>query len=165
MLKIVTLPNPKLRERSTEIDRDFLLSPEIQTLIIEMSPKMYTSDGIGLAAPQVGYNIRLCIIGKEALKLDKKNKLPVEFDLILVNPTWQKTSRKTNIDEEGCLSVPGIIGKVKRQSDIEVEAWNEKGEKIKFAAHNYFARVIQHEVDHLDGILFIDKAKDIQEIK
>jgi len=165
MLKIVTLPNPKLRERSTEIDRDFLLSKEIQELISEMISKMYNSDGIGLAAPQVGHNIRLCIISKDALKLDKKNILPTEFDLVLINPVWQKTSRKTNIDEEGCLSVPGLLGKVKRHSDIEVEAWNEKGEKIKFSAHNYFARVIQHEVDHLDGVLFVDKAKDVREIQ
>lgn len=161
MLSIITLPTSSLRERSQEIDRDFLLLKKTQQLIEEMIPKMYESDGIGLAAPQIGHNIRLCIIGQEALKMDKKNKLPIA-DLVLVNPIWQKTSRKTNVEEEGCLSVPKTIGKVKRYSDIEVRAWNEHGEEIKFKAHGYFARVIQHEVDHLDGVLFIDKAKNIK---
>lgn len=154
MLKIITLPVASLRERSKEIDRDFLLSDEIQKLMTEMIETMYHDDGIGLAAPQIGQNIRLCVIGKEA---DKKLK----EDLILVNPVWEKTSKKTNVDVEGCLSVPRTFGKVKRFSQIYVTALSKDGDKIEFEANNFLARVTQHEVDHLDGILFIDKATDI----
>src|SRR3989339_651210 len=154
MLSIVTLPNKILRTRSKELDPDILLSKEIQELTKEMIPIMYTSDGIGLAAPQVGKNIRLCIIGKEATpeKVD---------DLVLVNPIWTKLSRKKLIDVEGCLSVPKTFGRVSRYKDIVVNALDKSGKEIKFEAHDFFARVIQHEVDHLDGILFIDKAKGI----
>ena len=156
ILTIVKLPTPSLRERSQEIDRNLLLSEEIQQLIRNMVPTMYDDDGIGLAAPQVGENIRVCVVGKEADPTLKK-------DLILVNPVWIKNNRKTHIDYEGCLSVPKKFGKVKRYTDIHVNAWNEQGESVSFDAKNFFARVIQHEVDHLDGILFIDKATDIYE--
>jgi len=161
MLSIITYPAPSLHEKSIEIDLDLILSKKIQTLIKEMLKTMYDNDGIGIAGPQVDKNIRLCIIGKESLKIGKqKNELPIE-DLILINPVWQKTSRKKIIDTEGCLSVPKTFGKVRRYRDILVDAYNSKGEKIIFEAHDFLARVIQHEVDHLDGILFIDKAKNI----
>lgn len=158
MLKIVTLPTPSLRERSKEVDRDFLLLPKTQKLIDEMIPAMYQYDGIGLAAPQIDHNIRVCVIGKAA---DKKLK----EDLILVNPVWEKISRKKNSDTEGCLSVPNIFGKVVRCSDIHVEALDRNGNKLSFDAKKFFARVIQHECDHLNGILFIDKATEMYEAK
>ena len=79
---------------------------------------------------------------------------------MLINPKWEKISRKKNTDVEGCLSVPKIFGKVTRYSNIQVEAMDRAGKKISFPAKNFFARVIQHETDHLDGILFIDKARD-----
>ncbi|MDP2693011.1 MAG: peptide deformylase [bacterium] len=154
MLDIVTLPTKSLREKSKEIDLDFLLSTETQKLIDEMILKMYKSDGIGLAAPQVGHNIRICIIGKDYEKKMKE-------DLILINPTWIKTSKKKNTEMEGCLSVPYTFGKVVRLTNIDVEALDRQGNKISFSAKKFLARVIQHEVDHLDGILFVDKATDI----
>lgn len=154
MLKIVTLPTKSLRERSKEVDHKLLMSEEIQKFIDELVPMMHKSDGVGLAAPQVGNNVRICVIAKMA---DKK----LTEDLVLVNPVWEKTSKKKNIDTEGCLSVPNTFGKVNRYSDIHVTAWNRFGEKISFEAHKFFARVIQHESDHLNGVLFIDKANDI----
>jgi peptide deformylase len=153
-LPIVKLPSPSLRERSAELDRATLLSPDVQTLIAAMIPTMYGDDGIGLAAPQVGKNIRVCIVGKES---DKSLKT----DLVLVNPVWTKNSRKTQTEYEGCLSVPKKFGKVKRYTDISVEAWDAFGNPLSFDAKNFFARVIQHEVDHLNGVLFIDKATDM----
>ena len=164
MLNIVKIPTESLRQRSTEIDPALILKDEIQNLIKDMAPTMYSDDGIGLAAPQVGKNIRLCVIGKEALKFDKKNKLPFE-DLVLINPIWQKTSRKTVVDVEGCLSVPKTFGKVRRHRNISVSALDKNGNELKFEANEFFARVIQHEVDHLDGILFIDKAKGIYQVE
>jgi len=159
MLKIITLPNEILRKRSKEVDRKFVLLKKTQKLIEEMLITMKTADGVGLAAPQVGESIRLCVINQTADKINLKN------DLVLINPVWKKTSIKKDVMEEGCLSVPKTYGKVKRYIKIKVEALNEKGEPISFLASDLLARVIQHEVDHLDGVLFIDKAKDIYQIE
>lgn len=164
-LSITMLPTATLRERSRELLPEEVLSPKFQTLIKDMVPAMYDNDGIGLAAPQVGVNVRLCIIGREAVHNDKrpngKKPDPNKKDLVLINPTYQKLSKKFTKDDEGCLSVPGYYGEVKRYQEIYVTALNEQGEKLEFAAKNFFARVIQHEVDHLDGHLFIDRAPDL----
>jgi len=158
MLDIVTIPTESLHEPSQEIDHKVLLSSKTQKLIKDMIITMYHDDGVGLAAPQVNRNIRICIVGKEATPEKKA-------DLVLINPEWSKLNRKKIFDVEGCLSVPKTYGKVKRYRDIQVKSLNEKGEEIEFEAHDFFARVIQHEVDHLDGILFIDKAKDVYEVE
>ncbi len=164
MLTIVTVPDKILETPTRALTLAEINAPEIQGLIDEMIPKMYESEGIGLAAPQVNHSIRVCIIGKEAIKMDRKATLPHE-DLVLINPTWVKTSRKTNNDQEGCLSIPGLYGTVKRHSAIHVEALDRHGNTLSFEARNFFARVIQHEVDHLDGILFTTKATNLKEIK
>jgi len=156
MLKIITHPNEILRKHSVEINRDNLLSTKTQQMIDEMIEIMYRKDGVGLAAPQVGKNIRLIVIGKDATK---------EKELILINPVWEKTNKKTFTDTEGCISIPKTFGKVKRWKDIKVIALDRSGNKLNFTATDLLARVIQHEVDHLEGILFIDKAKDIYEIE
>jgi len=161
MLNIITVPTPSLRVRSQDISRDSLLCDETQQLIDDMIATMYDDDGIGLAAPQVAQNTRICVIGKEAIP----KKHHIKGDLILVNPQWERISKKTLWDVEGCLSVPRIFGKVKRHKEIEVQAWDRNGAPISFDANDFFARVIQHEVDHLDGVLFIDKAKDIYEVE
>ncbi len=156
MLDIIKVPTISLREVSKEISREFLLEKDIQQFISEMIPTMYADDGIGLAAPQVAQNIRICVIGKGA-------DSSLDEDLILVNPVWTPMSRKRNTDIEGCLSVPNIFGKVKRYTHIKVNSWNRQGDILEFLASNFFARVIQHEVDHLNGILFIDKATGMYE--
>ncbi len=170
MLPIIKLPTPSLRVRSKEIDRDTLKSPKIQQLIQDMIPTMYGDDGIGLAAPQVAQNIRICVIGKEAVHMDnrptgKGKKSSATKDLVLVNPVFERLSKKTAWDTEGCLSVPKKYGKVKRFTEIEVTAWDEHGNDLKFVAKKFFARVIQHEVDHLDGILFIDRAPSVYDVE
>lgn len=165
MLQVTTIPAKSLNERSTEVDRNFLLSADTQHFVQQLIATMYNDDGIGIAAPQVKKNIRICIIGKEAIALDKKTKVNANEDLVLVNPVWTKTSIRKDWDTEGCLSVPKTFGKVKRYRNISVKALDEKGEEINFEAHNFFARVIQHEIDHLDGVLFIDKAKDIYKVE
>lgn len=164
-LPITYLPTTTLRERSRELTVAEINSPTIQTLIKDMIPAMYENDGIGLAAPQVGVNVRLCIIGREAVYRDDRPATgqpdPHKRDLVLINPVYQKLTKKFTKDDEGCLSVPGFYGEVKRHQEIYVTAQNEHGEKIEFMAKNFFARVIQHEVDHLDGYLFIDRAPDL----
>ena len=156
-LPVIKTPNEILRKESMEVDRNFVLSDKGRKFIKDMIETMYTDDGIGLAAPQVGKNLRICVIGKEATGDEK--------DLILINPVWEKISRRTFIDTEGCLSVPKTFGKVRRYKNIVVTAMNEKGKYVEFEAHKFLARVIQHESDHLDGVLFIDKAKGIYEIE
>lgn len=114
-----------------------------------MLETMHANDGIGLAAAQIGQNIRLAIIGKQAL--------PNKKELVLINPKITKRSWRQIKDFEGCLSVPGAAIEVKRHKKITVAALNEKAEPISYIVSDYLARVFQHEIDHLDGILIIDK--------
>jgi len=141
-LEIKTNPDPILREKAKKISE---ITPEIKRLILDMAETMKKANGIGLAAPQIGQSIRLCVINTE------------KGHLALINPTitW-KSLRKEN-EEEGCLSVPGIFKPVKRSKIIYVKALNQDNKEIKFRASGLFARVIQHEVDHLDGVLITDK--------
>ncbi len=118
-----------------------------------MTETMYKSDGVGIAAPQVGASIMLCVIAKQFAG--------TKTDLTLVNPVWEKKSLLKTSDTEGCLSVPGVFGEVKRYKKIKVNALDRDGNKIEFLANNFFARIVQHEVDHLNGILFIEKAKNV----
>lgn len=152
---IITDPNPILHKRSADIDPATIATPEMQQFVRDMIETMYKKDGVGLAAVQVNVSKQLCVIAKDFVPGKKK-------DLCLINPVWTKQSIKKNWDEEGCLSVPGVYGKVQRYSHIKVRALNEKGEQLEFEAKDFFARIIQHECDHLNGTLFIEKAKDIR---
>ena len=163
-LPITLLPTPSLRSPSAVISGAQIATLELQSFLQDMIPTMYFEEGIGLAAPQVAHNVRACVIGKKAIPPKAKipgREYPNRTDLILLNPTYEVLSRKEQSDTEGCLSVPGFYGKVARHRDLLVKALNEKGESIEFEAHGFFARVIQHEIDHLNGILFIDRAKDL----
>lgn len=156
ILKIFTHPDPILNEKTKLIELDEINNPKFQKFVDDMLETMYVEDGVGLAAPQVGKSIKMCVISKE-YSLDHK-------DLVLINPVWEKLSRFQVWDSEGCLSVPNVYGKVKRYRRIKIQALNRHGEKINFEADNFFARIIQHECDHLDGVLFIEKAKNLQEV-
>lgn len=143
-----------LQEKTLDVDLSQLKDVHTQQLIDNMIDTMYSAQGIGIAAPQVFQHLRICIIGKEA-------DASLSDDLVLVNPQWERTSRKKANEFEGCLSIPKTYGKVVRWKNIKISAYDRNGEQLNFEAHNFFARVIQHEVDHLDGILFIDKATGI----
>ena len=149
--------NPMLHRRSADIDIKTITSRQMQKFIKDMIETMYVKDGVGLASVQVGKPIQLCVIAKNYNTLNQRD------DLVLINPTWEKLSTHTNIDEEGCLSVPGLYGKVKRYSKIKVKAFDHKGRALDFVAEDFFARIIQHEYDHLDGHLFIEKTKDVHQ--
>lgn len=159
MLPIINEPNPILHKKTADMKPADILEKKYKELIKNMVKTLYAKEGAGIAAPQVGHSARICVIAKNFNEFDDKKK-----DLILINPVWEKKSVLKATDEEGCLSVPNIFGKVKRYKKIGVSALNEKGSPINFIAKDFFARVIQHEVDHLNGILFIEKAKDLQEI-
>lgn len=154
VLNITVDPNPILHIKSEPVVIEDLKKGKLKKLISDMIETMYARDGLGLAAPQVGASLQICTIAKDFT--DKKKS-----DLVLINPKWEKASILKVWDEEGCLSVPKLYGQVKRFKKIKVTAFDHLGEQIQFIAENLFARVIQHEVDHLNGILFIEKAKDL----
>ncbi len=145
MLKIITIPDPILKKK-TELIKKF--DPMLKKLAAEMIETCSQADGIGLAAPQIGKSIRFCIINLKQMGL---------APFALVNPKIVKKSWKKVEMEEGCLSVPGVFGIVKRPENIKVDAQNLQGVQSSFQANGLLARVIQHEVDHLDGILFTSK--------
>lgn len=152
-LEIIIHPNPILRKKSDKFDLNKISLPETQQLLLDMEETMLKKDGAGLAAPQIGKNIRILAINGD------------NGTLFLINPQITKRSWAKETQEEGCLSVLNdkgeiVYGKVERPKKITCIYYNEKGEKKKIQAEKMLARVIQHEVDHLDGILFIDKVKE-----
>lgn len=178
-LPIVKEPNKILRKKAAEIPAREISAPKIQKLILEMQETLaHTPDGVGLAAPQVGQSLRLFIISEEAEEIDRvekelrqKKTLPKEelYEkrkwkyYVFINPLVKNTSKKKLERAEGCLSVPGKFGDVRRSEKITVEAYDENGKKFTRGSSRFFARVIQHELDHLEGTLFIDKAEKIFE--
>lgn len=146
-LAILTFPNPKLREKSKEINKKEI--SKLEPLIFDMIETMAAADGVGLAAPQIGQNIRLVVINKEVAG--------TKTDTAFINPQIVKHSWRRVKDSEGCLSVPGVIKEVTRYKKIGIKALDQNGQPLNFSAADLFARVIQHEIDHLDGVLIVDK--------
>jgi peptide deformylase len=149
-LPILINPNPILRKKSTPVEPTEILKPKFQALLLDMAETMIKKDGAGLAAPQIGQNIRTIVI-------HNNNKT-----VFLINPQITKRSWAKEIEEEGCLSVLDSKGEiiyapVERHKKINCVYLDEKGLKKKINAEKLLARVLQHEIDHLDGILFIDK--------
>ncbi|SKA74705.1 peptide deformylase [Desulfobaculum bizertense] len=143
--EIVTYPDPVLAQTAEEITE---LTPELKQLAEDMVETMYEGDGIGLAAPQVGESCRLVVI--DITGPEKREELR-----ILVNPCI--TSKEGEVDsEEGCLSVVGYRGKVKRAEKVTVDATDLEGKPVHIEADGLLAICLQHELDHLDGVLFID---------
>lgn len=135
--------NPILRQKSQPIAE---IDESILNLIKDMIETMFKLDGVGLAACQVGKNIQLFVVNP---KLSKK--------YIFINPEISKMSKKIETIEEGCLSIPGVYKKIPRAKSLKIKALDENGKKFKLKAEGLLARVIQHEMDHLNGILIIDK--------
>lgn len=152
LLTIITSPNPLLRKKSLKIAKKEISSKKFQELCSGMEKIMLKKDGVGLAAPQIGQNIRLIAVNTK------------DGPICLINPRITRKSLTKKWGEEGCLSVPNSFGQVKRHKKISYNYFDLKAKKTKARAQGLMARVIQHEIDHLDGILFIDKAKDIKKV-
>lgn len=144
-------PNPELRIKAEEIKPADIFNSEIQELIDQMIDTMIAENGVGLAATQVGVNKRIFVA--------ETNK-GIE---VFINPVITKTSPKIIDSEEGCLSVPGTFGLVKRHKRVQAEGLDRKGNPVKIKTGGLLAIIFQHEIDHLDGVLFIDKAHKIIE--
>jgi peptide deformylase len=145
MLNIIINPHPTLRKKAKEVKEKEI--EKMQKFIRDMEKTMLKKDGIGLAANQVDVLKRIIIVNTK------------DGPLALINPKISRKSFKKEEAEEGCLSIPGVYGIVKRRYRITVSAYTRDATKIKMKVTGLLARVVQHEVDHLDGILFIDRAK------
>ncbi len=143
-LQIKTLPDPVLRQKAKKISG---IDPSILRLIENMKDTMYEANGVGLAAPQVGISLRLVVIC-----------LPEEDaeEIVLINPEIIKSSGEREIDER-CLSVPGYSGKVKRAVSVTAKGKNEKFKDVRIKADGLLAQALEHEIDHLNGVLYVDR--------
>lgn len=154
--KVLRAGHPELRRRSRDLDEDRIGSDPFEALLDDMFDTMYEEDGVGLAAPQVQENLRLVIyeIGEnpryEELEADSG-------PTVLVNPRIVERSEQREEDWEGCLSLPRLRGRVPRHRWVKVRAHDRGGENIERRVEGFEARVIQHEIDHLDGRLFVDR--------
>lgn len=154
LLDIVTLPNPVLRRKArkvTEIDAD------LQLLIDSMIETMREAPGVGLAAPQVGAPIRLVVVeyGEED---EEGEEIHPKKLYTLINPEIVLASEEKEMGIEACLSIPGLVGEVERHSAIVIKAINRHGKPTKVKAQGWLARIFQHELDHLDGVVYPDRA-------
>lgn len=147
--EILNHRHPTVRRQADPVDHAFLTSAQGQALIELMLTTMHRANGIGLAASQIGQPLRLAVI---AFK---------DGDLVMANPTIIRQARKTLTEEEGCLSVPGVFGLVKRPAWVIVRYENEHGQPRQTKASGLFGRVVQHEIDHLNGVVYIEKARQL----
>jgi peptide deformylase len=153
LLSIVYVPDERLRTPSQKIGR---LDAQVRRLAADMRETMIDAHGVGLAAPQVGVMRRLIVIG---IQKGHDEDYPDGLDLSLVNPELVRFGGKQTSDE-GCLSIPGWVGEVARYDRVTVKALDLDGKEVRIKAQGYLAVVLQHEIDHLDGILFTDRMAD-----
>jgi peptide deformylase len=169
ILKVARMGHPVLRAKARPLHPSEIRTPKIQQLIDDMLDTMMEYQGIGLAAPQVHEGLRLFVAGfapdadeeedeDERDEDDERDEHDVP-QMVLINPEITVIGREAVEDWEGCLSIPDIRGRVSRARRISVTAYNRQGKKITLEASGFTARVIQHETDHLDGILFFDRMK------
>lgn len=164
VLKIVQAGEPVLRRRARDLTPEEMTSPAVRQLISLMRETMRDAPGVGLAAPQVGVDVRLAVIedradyqaGLSAEELAARERKPVDFHVI-INPRLVVEDPEPVEFYEGCLSVSGFSALVRRARGVRVEAFNENGEAISLQARGWYARILQHEIDHLDGMLYIDR--------
>ena len=155
ILKVARMGHPVLREKCKIIDPAAITGPEVQRLIRDMFETMAEYNGVGLAAPQVHQPVRLALAGGDA---DDEGRLEYR---VLINPEITVLDGAQPFGMyEGCLSVPGLRGWVERPDKIRVKAWNEQGQKTEIVLEGFPAVVIQHECDHLDGVLYVDRIED-----
>jgi len=152
--EIVTNPAPVLRQKARKVT-DF--GADLQRLIDDMVETMREAPGVGLAAPQVDIPLRIIVVefGDEEDE-EKPAKL-----YSLVNPEVIRPSVKMDIGTEGCLSIPGFVGDVERPVAVTIKGMNRRGKPVRIKAKGWLARIFQHEIDHLDGVLFIDRAEKV----
>lgn len=163
--EIVTPPHPVLRQQARPVS-DF--GPELQELVDDMVETMRTSQGVGLAANQVAVPWQVIVVEMPATESDDPEELPPQPHagelFTLVNPRISWQSRGTEESLEGCLSLPGIVGEVERHKEVRVDAQDRYGKSVRIRFKGWLARIFQHEIDHLHGVLFTDHIDDPDKI-
>ncbi|MFZ6015190.1 MAG: peptide deformylase [Patescibacteria group bacterium] len=146
---VLTYKEPSVRDRSIEVSAEEITTKEFQDYLDKLTRTMHVEDGIGIASPQVGINKRIFIAHIK------------HRDTAFINPVITKKSEKLVETEEGCLSVPGVFGLVQRAKKVTIEALDRHGRRMELELKNADAVVVQHELDHLDGVLFVDKMTEV----
>ena len=157
---IVRLGHPALRTPAEPVDLDQLASPETQTLIDDLFETMTAAGGVGLAAPQIGVELQIFVYA--AVDGDRIDEEP---DLrVLINPGVEPMTGEMVYDWEGCLSIPDLRGLVPRHPEVQIYAHDRRGRRITERVKGYTARIVQHEFDHLNGIVFLDRMRDLRSL-
>ena len=157
VLKVREVGDPILEKQCDEVNITNN-NEDIIDIIEDLKSTLEYGTGLGIAAPQIGVNKRIIVVGakKENIKYNDAEEIPTTA---MINPTWKKLSEDTDVQYKGCMSIPSIRGKVERYKNIELTYYNENGEKIVKKLNGFFARLVQHECDHLNGIVFLEKVK------
>lgn len=158
ILKVARLGHPVLRQIAEPVPPDQITTAAVQHFIDDMIETMYEYDGAGLAAPQVHVSQQIVV-----MEVTKNPRYPEAPDVpltVYINPGITALTEATDEDWEGCLSVPGMRGRVPRPTNIRLRAYDRHGKRVNFVAEGFHARVIQHECDHLEGKVFIDRMRD-----
>jgi peptide deformylase len=165
MPDIVQRDAPILRQKSKTVKPEDIGSPRLNAIIALMKTAVRSQkDGIAIAAPQIGESLKIFAVNGALLKQADKTYKGDDSDLVFINPEIVKRSREKKEVEEGCLSVRWLYGKVARSTRVTLKALGEKGEKVERGASGLLAQIFQHETDHLAGVLFTDKAREIWEM-
>lgn len=159
ILKIAQMGNPVLRRPAAPVPVKSITSPILQRFIDDMIETMREYSGVGLAAPQVHESLQIVVM--EAEENPRYPQAPMIPLTVLINPEFEPLTNETEEDWEGCLSIPDIRGKVPRYREVRVRAYDREGKKLDLSIKDFFARVVQHEYDHLQGILFLDRMKNL----
>lgn len=171
--KILQKEASVLRDTAKEVPVEQIKSFRIRTILKEMREALDSQDdGVAIAAPQIGYSLRIFIVSGKIVDIIKNKKTSTpngqgaeeQATIVFINPKIVKVSKEKKVVEEGCLSVRYLYGKVSRSNKATVVAYDENGKKFERGGTGLLAQIFQHEVDHLNGVLFIDKAKYVEEI-
>jgi len=153
--KIVTLPEAVLRRKAHAVNK---FDKDLHTLIDDMVETMREAPGVGLAAPQIGLSERIIVIEYYEREEDEEKEDAPKKVWAVLNPEIIKASEEKLMGVEGCLSIPGLVGEVERHAAVQVKGLNRHGKPMKIKAEGWLARIFQHEIDHLNGVLFTDRA-------
>lgn len=151
MSKIITAGNPDLKRKALPVTA---FDKKLKFIISDMKKTLYEANGVGLAAPQIDLNMRVFVADDGESGFEA-----------YVNPVWEPVGNETNVDTEGCLSVPGYVGLVERYTTVRIKYQDVRGKKKQKVATGLLARCMQHETDHLNGILFIEKATALRRLE
>jgi peptide deformylase len=159
ILKVARLGHPILRRVAEPVSPEAIRSPDVQRLVDDMLETMAEYDGAGLAAPQVHVSRRVVIYGvRQNPRYPDAEEVP---ETVLINPRVTPLTQETEEDWEGCLSLPDLRGQVPRHTRVRVEAYGRDGAPLRFTAEGFHARVVQHECDHLDGVVYVDRMRSL----